>query len=142
MSLGELISFSYSPGYNLMIGDSHVECLRKGKSGEWKIQVISVGQPTILREYMVAEEELKRFIDFLKERNVVSLSTRQKGDLFMLDYSPWNYCIVFNNASVGGNRYKSYNFDEYLNYNDDDRALLNEIKERWKALQREMISKA
>lgn len=141
--LGELKSFSYSPGYSDMAGACHYEDLQKDENGNWVIvsrNRESFDEPTIVTTYAVSEDALKEFETYLKESNITSLSDRKDSEDFATDYSAWNYSIVFDNSASGGKRNEFYSIGEYKKYSDKDYARLNDLNERFKKLYGKVLS--
>lgn len=135
--LGELLSFTYSPGYSDMDGESHQDRLERNGDGEWKIvsrNRNSFGEPMIVTTYSVSADAVGRFVTFLEENDVLSLEDRPDDDLFATDYSPWSYRAVFDNSAGGGDAYESCSIGEYKQYSERDYELLKELNRQFRSL--------
>ncbi len=138
--------FRYSPGYSDMRGARHHEELKKDENGAWIIVCYDredFQEPEKVTTYAVSEENALQFAAFLEERNFISLSKRKDSDLFVTDYSPWDYNIIYERTDENLRRFERnvyYTISEYKKYSDKDYKLLKEVNERFKALRGEKIS--
>ena len=140
---GSLRSFSYSPGYCDMNGESHHDQLKKTKDGKWiyiSIYRKEHGEPTITSTYSVSDNDVNKFESFIKEKKILSLTKRPKSSDFITDYSPWTYGIDFDCSASGGRTFESDNISQYRKYSNKDFALLKELDERFDKLKGELIS--
>ena len=99
---GELIEFSYYPGYSDMDGGYHGETLKKDESGKWIVECYdkkNIDEPEITTIYSVNEKDGQDFETFLKEKNIASLMNCKDSDEFVTDYSPWSYSMIFTDPS-------------------------------------------
>ena len=145
VELGELMWFNYSPGYGDMNGSSHSESLEKGEDGKWVIVKRDrnmFSDPMEVTTYAVSDEALKKFLDFVREKNVLELCEREDSNLFITDYSAWYYGFTFDESSIGGSRIKSYNISQYKEYTDEDYKLLKELDQQFADLHGEVISQS
>ena len=143
MKLGELKSFSYSPGYGDMNGASHNERLRKNDAGDWTIESRdreTHEEPFTVTVYAVSEEGVKEFEAFIKNKNILSLLNRKDSDDFITDYSSWSYTFDFDNTAVGGTKWDYYTISQYKQYSKADYELLKELDQQFEALHGEIIS--
>jgi hypothetical protein len=143
VAVGEFKEFSYSPGYGDMNGTSIHETLRKDENGEWIIERRAredFESPMIVTTYSVTDEDVKDFADFIIDNNVCGLENRPDSDLFITDYSAWDYGIEFDNSSIGGEKWEKYSIWEYKEYSDEDLALLEELDRKFEALHYNKIS--
>ena len=142
-AVGEFKEFDYSPGYGDMNGKSIHETLRKDENGEWIIERRAredFESPMIVTTYSVTDEEVKDFADFIIDNNVCGLENRPDSDLFITDYSAWDYGIEFDNSSIGGEKWENYSIWEYKEYSDEDLALMKELDKKFEALHYNKIS--
>ncbi len=140
---GELDAFSYHPGYCDMNGESHSMRLGKDKNGVWTIESHdreNMEEPFITTVYAVETEDVEAFVDFLYEKDVFSLQERPESDLFITDYSFWNYSMDFADASGDKPKYTHFAIEEYKEYSDEDNKLLRELEERFEKLKGAVIS--
>ena len=140
---GKLASFSYSPGYSDMRGAYHRDSLERSDDGEWIFVSRSReyhSAPVIVSTYAVDKEKAALIESFIKDRNVISLKKRLDSKEFACDYSPWNFCIVFDCSAAGGSSYDDYSISQYKIYTPKDRDLLNELKEKFYDLKGDLIS--
>ena len=140
---GSLRSFSYSPGYCDMTGESHCTELKKNDDGEWVF--ISRDRdchsdPFTVMTYSVSTESASEFEEYIKKINFISLSKRLKSSDFVTDYSPWHFAVVFDCSEIGGSSYDDYGISQYRIYSPIDQKLLKEVKEKFYALKGELIS--
>ena len=143
MELGELKSFSYSPGYGDMNGASHHERLSKDDAGEWIIESSdrdSFEEPMTITLYAVSEDAVKEFESFIKDKNVLSLMNRKDSDEFITDYSSWSYIFDFDNTSIGGSKWDYYTISQYKQYSKADYELLKKLDQQFEALHGDIIS--
>ena len=143
MKLGELKSFSYSPGYGDMNGASHHERLVKNDEGDWIIESSdrdSFDEPMMITVYAVSADAVEKFEAYIKDKNIVSLENRKDSDEFITDYSSWSYTFDFDNTAVGGSKWDYYNVSQYKQYSKADYALLKELDQQFEALHGEIIS--
>ena len=143
VAVGEFKEFSYSPGYGDMNGKSIHETLRKDENGEWIIERRAredFESPMIVTTYSVTDEDVKDFADFIIDNNVCGLENRPDSDLFITDYSAWDYGIEFDNSSIGGDKWVTYSIWEYKEYSDEDYALMEELDNKFEALHYNKIS--
>ena len=143
VAVGEFKEFSYSPGYGDMNGTSIHETLRKNENGEWIIERRAredFESPMIVTVYSVTDEDVKDFADFIIENNICGLEDRPDSDLFITDYSAWDYGIEFDNSSIGGDKWVTYSIWEYKEYSDEDYALMEELDKKFEALHYNKIS--
>ena len=139
----ELKEFSYSPGYSDMNGAYHNDKLKKNENGEWIIESRnrdSFEEPEKVTTYAVSDEDAASFIAFLKDKEFSSLSERPESGDFWLDHSPWHYYMLYDCSAIGGKKRQVYSFDQYREYTDEDRELMNEADERFAKLRGEVIS--
>ncbi len=142
---GALRTFSYSPGYSDMRGAYHQDKIEKNDNGEWEFVSSNRdmhSSPMMLTTYRVSADAVAEFESFIKEKNLIDLSNRPDSDMFVYDYSPRSYGIVFDCSAVGGSRYESYGFSQYKVFSDDDDALLRQVIEMFYALRGEKISES
>lgn len=140
---GELRIVRYSPGYSDMDGASHSLTLKKNDEGDWVIicrDRDSFEEPMTETVFAVSDGAVLDFDRFLKENNVVALSTREESDEFATDYSAWGYSFDYDDSAIGGDDRTFYGFSEYKKYSDEDYELLKELRSRLEALKGEMIS--
>lgn len=142
---GHLRSFSYSPGYCDMTGESHSSELKKNDAGEWVFicrdrDVHS--DPFTILTYSVSSGSASEFEEYIKKINFISLSKRLKSNEFVTDYSPWHFTVVFDCSEIGGSSYDDYGISQYRVYSPMDQKLMKEVKERFYALKGELISEA
>ena len=140
---GHLSSFRYSPGYCDMRGESHQCELKKNDDGAWVF--ISRDRdchsdPFTVLTYSVSLERASEFEEYIKKINFISLSKRLKSKDFVTDYSPWNYCVVFDCSSIGGDSYDDYSISQFRIYTPADQKLIKEVNERFLALKGDLIS--
>lgn len=140
---GHLSSFSYSPGYCDMTGESHICELKKNDAGEWVFicrdrDVHS--DPFTILTYSVSSGSASEFEEYIKKINFISLSKRLKSNEFVTDYSPWHFTVVFDCSETGGSSYDDYGISQYRVYSPMDQKLMKEVKERFYALKGELIS--
>ena len=143
VAVGEFKEFNYSPGYGDMNGTSIHETLRKDENGEWIIERRAredFESPMIVTIYSVTDEDVKDFADFIIDNNVCGLENRPDSDLFITDYSAWDYGIEFDNSSIGGDKWVTYSIWEYKEYSDEDYALMEELDKKFEALHYNKIS--
>lgn len=137
-----LQEFTYSPGYSDMRGARHSERLRKNEQGAWVVVLSDrpcFGKPTTVTTYAASDEAVASFEAFLAEKDAPSLAKRRKSDEFIHDYSPFECRILYADpASAGGRAY--YRFCEYQRFSAEDRALIAELRERFRALRGEKLS--
>ncbi len=129
-----LAEFDYQPGCNDMAGEYHVNYLRC-KDGEWTIR--SIDRTPDTREetttvYAVDTADVAALEAFINENKIYKLADRNENDLFITDYTPWSYTIVF--GKVGSR--KTYRFGEYQDYSEEDRELIKELRDRFLALKK------
>ena len=134
----DLAEFDYKPGCEDMAGEYHVNYLRC-KDGEWTIRSID-REPDTREEtttvYAVDTAAVAEFEAFINENEIYKLADRKETDMFITDYTPWSYTIVF--GKVGSR--KTYRFGEYLDYTEKDRELIKELRDRFNALKGKKIS--
>ena len=94
----------------------------------------------IVTTYSVTDEDVKDFADFIINNNVCGLENRPDSDLFITDYSAWDYGIEFDNSSIGGDKWKTYSIWEYKEYSDEDYALMEELDKKFEELHYNKIS--
>jgi hypothetical protein len=126
-----------------MNGTSIHETLRKNENGEWIIERRAredFESPMIVTTYSVTDEDVKDFADFIIDNNVCGLENRPDSDLFITDYSAWDYGIEFDNSSIGGEKWEKYSIWEYKEYSDEDLALLEELDKKFEDLHYNKIS--
>ena len=140
---GTLSSFRYSPGYSDMSGGCHNSELKRNDDGnfvfvtrdrEWH------NEPLTVKTYTVSSERAVEFEEYIKKVNFISLSKRLKSNDFVTDYSPWNYCVVFDCSSIGGDSYDDYSISQFRIYTPADQKLIKEVNERFLALKGDLIS--
>ena len=100
-----------------------------------------IGEPEIVTTYAVSPEAVAEFAAFLKEKRVLSLENRKDSDEFVTDYSSWSFSFVFITEQDGKKNRDGHNISQYKKYFDKDYETINEIRERFKALYGDMISK-
>ena len=140
---GSLYSFSYRPGYSDMNGAYHSEYLKKNEAGTWIIESNDreeIGEPTIVTTYAVDTAALAEFEAFLKEKKVLSLENRKDSDDFMTDYSAWSISFAFSAEKDGKEEREEHRIAQYKKYYDVDYKIINEIRDRFKALHGDVIS--
>ncbi|MCR5590526.1 MAG: hypothetical protein K6F73_03270 [Lachnospiraceae bacterium] len=139
---GGFIELDYYPGYSDMEGGRHSESIRENDDGEWVIEVIdqeTFSSPTVITTYALAfgVEELESFI---KDKKILALTDRKDSDLFVTDYHPWSYSIIFDNSSLGGSGFEIYSIGQYKEYSERDKELLSELREKFKSMRGKVIS--
>ncbi|MCR5651694.1 MAG: hypothetical protein K6F86_10995 [Lachnospiraceae bacterium] len=140
---GSLISFEYHPGYGDMSGAYHSESLAVDEKGNRIIvcrDCETFMEPVSVRTYAVTDDQFDVFESFIRERNILDLANRKDSDLFVTDYSPWEFVLVFDNSSVGGKAYETYHISEYKEYSGRDKELLKELSDRFHDLRGELLS--
>ena len=140
---GSLSSFSYSPGYCDMTGESHRVELKKNDGGEWVFICRDRdchSDPFTVKTYIVSPESASEFEEHIKKVNFISLSKRLKSNEFVTDYSPWHFSVVFDCSTIGGDSYDDYGISQYRIYSPMDQKLMKEVKEKFYALKGELIS--
>lgn len=143
--VGNLISFSYSPGYSDMNGASHVETLKYDDSLGWvyvEEDRESIEELTYVVIYSVDPNDVDKFEQFIKESGFLELEKRPEVDAYVLDYSPWNYRVIFDNSSFGGSRREGYHISEYQEYKKADKKLIDKTDMMFHSLKGEKISEA
>ena len=143
VAVGEFKGFDYTPGYSDMDGASIHESLMKNENGEWIIERRARSDyesPMIVTTYLVKDEDVQDFADFIKDKNICGLEDRPDSDLFITDYTAWSYGIEFDNSSIGGDAWQYYSIDEYKEYSDEDEALLDALDQKFEDLHYNMIS--
>lgn len=143
LNKSKLRECSYSPGYGDMRGEIHSEVLKKNEEGNWQIVCRdreSLNRPTLITTYDVSEEALADFEAFLEEKDVRSLTDREDSAFFLYDYSPWSYLFFFEKTEEGRPVLERYQIMQYKEYSDDDRKLLEELRQRFMDLRDEKIS--
>lgn len=124
----------YRPGYNDMSGEGHENTLRC-KEEKWTLRSID-RSPVTFKEtettYAVDAAAVAELESFIVENNICDLSQRENSGLFITDYTPWSFTIVF--GKVGSR--KTCTFGEYLDYSDRDNELIGELRKRLEALKR------
>ena len=141
--VGEFKGFNYSPGYGDMDGKSIHESLYQNDDGDWIIERRArqdFESPMIVTTYLLTEADVNDFAAFIKDNNVCGLEDRPDSDLFITDYSAWDYGFEYDNTSVGGERWVTYSVWEYKEYSDEDMALLDELDKKFKDLHYNQIS--
>ena len=141
---GDFYSFTYRPGYSDMNGGYHCCELKQTEAGDWIItddDREEIGVPEIVTTYAVSSEAVAEFAAFLKEKKVLSLENRKDSDDFVTDYSAWSISFVFVTEQDGKKNRDSHSISQYKKYYDKDYETINEIRERFKALYGDMISK-
>ena len=126
----DLVYYEYSAGSNMMSGEGFYETLRQDTDGRWVIISFKrdgVAAPTVITTYAVERDDLIRFDAFLKERDIVSLETREDSGAFMTDYNPWSYSIRIKDPETGGT--SVHTLEEYRLYSQDDIAVINEMNQ-------------
>ncbi|MBR5995118.1 MAG: hypothetical protein IK026_00835 [Eubacteriaceae bacterium] len=141
--LGELLEFSYSPGYSDMAGGYHNEDLHRDENGQWVIisrdrPVFS--DPTTIKTYAVTEEAVRDFLSFITEKKFLELQDREESDLFATDYSPWSFTFIFRSTSETDFRPKRYRITEYKEYSKNDRSLIQDTVKQFVAMYGELLS--
>lgn len=141
--LGELLEFSYSPGYSDMAGGYHNEDLHRDENGQWVIvsrdrPVFS--NPTTIKTYAVSEEAVRDFLSFITEKKFLELQDREESDLFATDYSPWSFTFIFRSTSETDIRPKRFYITEYREYSKKDRSLIKAMEQRFRAMRGEVLS--
>ena len=134
---------SFADLYGDMDGKSIHESLYQNDDGDWIIERRAredFESPMIVTTYLLTEADVNDFASFIKDNNVCGLEDRPDSDLFITDYSAWDYGIEYDNTSVGGDRWVTYSIWEYKEYSDEDMALLDELDKRFKDLHYNMIS--
>ena len=100
-------SIRYSPGYGDMLGEHHDITLKKDINGSWTYvssdREVYDG-PTVTSIYSVSDDALAQFEEFISKKKILSLSDRPKSDLFVTDYSPWDWNIYYDMTSFGETR--------------------------------------
>ncbi|MBR6258215.1 MAG: hypothetical protein IKR23_12725 [Lachnospiraceae bacterium] len=107
------------------------------EKGEWIITCVDredCNDPLTRTVYPVSIEAFERFETFIKENNIADLSKRKQSIEFATDYSPWYYNITFDLSSPGGSACENIEISEFRMYTDQDRELLKELKQQFKAL--------
>lgn len=140
---GKLKSFSYSPGYSDMRGAYHRDSLEKNDDGKWvfisrKRECHS--EPTAVTTYSVSEGSASEFEAYIKKINLIKLTKRPKSNIFVTDYSPWSYSVVFDCSSAGGSSYDDYGISEYKMYSPADMKMLKDVNNRFYSLKGDLIS--
>ena len=141
--VGEFKGFNYSPGYGDMDGKSIHESLYQNDDGDWIIERRAredFESPMIVTTYLLTEADVNDFASFIKDNNVCGLEDRPDSDLFITDYSAWDYGIEYDNTSVGGDRWVTYSIWEYKEYSDEDLALLDKLDQKFDDLHYNKIS--
>ncbi len=142
-AVGELISVCYNPGYSDMDLVYHNEILEKNADGDW-VKVIedqrSYDEPATIVTYAVSDEDIERFVEFIKEKKVLKLVNRKEYDDDFMAYEPWEYIMEFDNPSIGNGSYKVYDIWQYKKYSDSDLELIKELGEQFDSLNGEIIS--
>ena len=138
-----LRSFYYSPGYCDMMGGGHSTSLERGKNGEWMF--VSRDREdhsalTVVSTYEVSAASIAEFESFINKKRVVSLAKRPKSDLFVTDYSPWNYSIEYEKTLFGKTRRVYCGITEFKKYSKKDQALIKELHDRFAALRGQLLS--
>ncbi len=126
--VGDLISFSYSPGYSDMNGASHIETLKFDDSLGWiyvEEDRESIEEETMVTTYSVKPDDVVKFEQFLKESGFLELEKRPEVDAYVLDYSPWSYRITIDNSAFGGSKRESYYISEYQDFTKKDKKLID-----------------
>ena len=141
--VGEFKGFNYSPGYGDMDGTSIHESLYQNDDGDWIIERRAredFESPMIVTTYLLTEADVNDFAAFIKDNNVCGLEDRPDSDLFITDYSAWDYGIEYDNTSVGGDSRVTYSIWEYKEYSDEDLALLDKLDQKFDDLHYNKIS--
>ena len=139
----KISGISYRPGYGDMLGGYHEVVLTKDKRGSWTYVTSDREDhraPTVTTVYAVADEAVAQLEAFIWEKEILSLADRPESDLFATDYSPWSWSIDYETTSFGETKQEYCTIEEYKLYSKDDYTLLNELRERFTALQGEKIS--
>ena len=143
VQVGELMEFNYYPGYSDMDGGYHYEVLKKNDDGEWIFESDnqnSLDDPLTTTIYAVTNDDVKEFEKFLDEKGIVSLQERMDSDVFVTDYSPWSYSIVFADPSSDEGKEIWVSIGQYKEYSDEDYELLKELDQRFKELKGVVLS--
>lgn len=133
----------HSPGYGDMRGEYHEAKLIKDKDGNWtyvRRDREDHRAPTVTAVYKADEKEAERLFEFISETNLLSLENRPESNLFVTDYSPWSWSIVYEQAPFGKARLYC-TIREYRRYSERDYGLLNALSEKFAALCGEEISR-
>ena len=141
---GKLLTFDHRPGYSDMTGASHSEGLRKNEAGEWVLisrDRESRGEPAFITTWAVSADAEARFETFVLESGILSLADRGESDFFAMDYSPWSYAFEFDGPPPEGDGRVLYAFDQYRQYSEEDRALLDKLDREIEAMRGEMLSR-
>ena len=136
---------SYRPGYSDMRGGHHESALRKDKDGCWSYVCRdreNFRAPEVTTVYKVSAEAVEQLEEFISEKKIISLKDRPKSDLFVTDYSPWRWSIDYETTSFGKPELHYCSIDEFKEYSEYDSALLDELYERFTALQGEKAAEA
>ena len=140
---GELKEFRYRPGYSDMDGGYHSDVLYKGDDGKWIIESrnrSSMSDPTVVTKYVVGYDSEIEFEAYLKSSDIPSLENRKDSDLFVTDYTPWHYTIVFELQTDKGIEIQEFDLDEYKEYSDKDYSLIKSMKTQFDMLKSNKIS--
>ena len=133
---------SYSPGYGDMLGGYHKSTLKKDKDGNWICVCTDRNvhnEPDVVTTYRVSPEAVGQFERFITDNKIFSLEKRPKSDLFMTDYSPWNWNIDYDTTSFGKPKRIYCSFGEYKKYSANDYKLLEKLLERFLSLRKDKI---
>ena len=140
---GELIRIIYKPGYGDMEGGTYYEIIGKNDDGEY-VYVISeqdsASSPVVVTTYAFSEEKMAKLEEYCSMYDLASYSNKRDSDDFALDYSPWNYTLVYDESAYGGSGNATYSFGEYKFYSDQDLERINELRRGMTGLRGEMIS--
>ena len=137
----DLVEYDFYMGSNMMAGDGGYETLRRDNDGKWVI-ISSIRQgisePTVTTTYAVERDDLIRFDAFLKERDIVSLESREESHDFITDYNPWSYSIIMKDPATG--KTSIHKLEEYRVYSEGDYSAIKEMDQLFAEIHGKVLS--
>ena len=83
--------------------------------------------PLEVKEYKITKKDIDNITNIINKYKIPELSKLEMGDLFAYDAPTKSLTLTYDNSSIGGSSYESYNINYYMKLSTKQKNQLNEL---------------